>query len=100
MKVTGLCLGASNESGDSGGGKGIEILEAVTIPRGNCAEPCSIFWLIREVRLCATGRKFRHLLKVPTIPEPQAVERAYAYCRPEKPVDAVVSAGRPLSSMN
>ncbi len=97
MKVTGLCLGASNMSlvTVEEGEKGIEILEAVTIPHEGELRRTLLHLLADkgEVRLCATGRKFRHLLKVPTIPEPQAVERAYAYCRPEKPVDAVVSAG-------
>ncbi|NLJ33134.1 MAG: CoA activase [Firmicutes bacterium] len=97
MKVTGLCLGATNMSlvtvqGEEGD---IRILEALTIPHeGELRQKLLKLLAGRgKVRLCATGRKFRHLLRVPTIPEPKAVEEAYAFCRREEPLDAIVSAG-------
>lgn len=42
----------------------------------------------------ATGRKFRERLNLDTLPEPEAVERAYAFLRSRHPgVEAIVSAG-------
>ncbi|HEY6873791.1 MAG TPA: acyl-CoA dehydratase activase [Geobacteraceae bacterium] len=41
-----------------------------------------------------TGRKFRNLLTMPTVPEPEAVELAYGHIRPSLPdIDCIVSAG-------
>lgn len=97
MRVAGLCLGASNMSMVTveEGEKGIEILKAVTVPHEGELRRTLLHLLADqgEVGLCATGRKFRHLLQIPTIPEPEAVERAYSYCRGEEPMDAIVSAG-------
>jgi len=44
--------------------------------------------------LAATGRKFRDRLQLPTLPEPEAVEIAYAHLRAAYPdMEAIVSAG-------
>ena len=45
-------------------------------------------------RITATGRKFRRLVNLTSIPEPEAVEYAYAFVKPPG-IDcpAVVSAG-------
>ena len=46
------------------------------------------------VKIAATGRKFRHLINLPSISEPEAVEHAYRHVRPagiRSP--AIVSAG-------
>jgi predicted CoA-substrate-specific enzyme activase len=45
-------------------------------------------------RVGITGRSFRDLITVPTLSEPEAVERAYAAIRPICPdIDCIVSAG-------
>jgi predicted CoA-substrate-specific enzyme activase len=45
-------------------------------------------------RVAATGRKFRHVVRLSSIPEPQAVEYAYQFTRPaHTSCPAVVSAG-------
>ncbi len=45
-------------------------------------------------RVGITGRAFRNLITVPTISEPEAVERAYEFLRPTCPdIDCIVSAG-------
>ena len=45
-------------------------------------------------RVAATGRKFRHVVRLSSIPEPQAVEYAYQFTRPvDTSCPAVVSAG-------
>ncbi len=45
-------------------------------------------------QVAATGRRFRHILELTTIPEPQAVELAYAYVKPpDITCPAIVSAG-------
>ncbi|MBN1308675.1 MAG: hypothetical protein JXA18_12200 [Chitinispirillaceae bacterium] len=47
-----------------------------------------------ETYLGATGRKYRNMLNIPSIIEPEATERAYAFVnRDEAEYDAVVSAG-------
>jgi len=45
-------------------------------------------------RIGITGRTFRRMVALPTIPEPEAVERAYAHVRETCPdVECIVSAG-------
>ncbi len=49
---------------------------------------------LSETYLGATGRKYRQMLKIPSIIEPEATEYAYAYVNSSKTeYDAVVSAG-------
>jgi predicted CoA-substrate-specific enzyme activase len=45
-------------------------------------------------KIAATGRKFRHLIQLPSISEPEAVEHAYRYAKPPGiRCPAVISAG-------
>ncbi|MBN1687416.1 MAG: activase, partial [Spirochaetales bacterium] len=44
-------------------------------------------------RLAVTGRKFRSMVAAATIPEPEAVERAYRFVLHGSPADLIVSAG-------
>ncbi|NLC11946.1 MAG: CoA activase, partial [Firmicutes bacterium] len=97
MRYEGLCLGASTISlvtleEDE---KGLRVVAAQTHPHEG--KPRQVLWEMlkgkEQARLCATGRKFRHLLSLPQIPEPEAVEMANAFCCQEKAVDAIVSAG-------
>lgn len=45
-------------------------------------------------RITATGRKFRKFTHIPSIPEPEAVEKAYAFVKPDNiSCPAIVSAG-------
>ena len=97
MQATGLCLGATNISlvtVEKKAGK-IDIIEAVTKPHDGELRRTLLELLAgkKQLRLCATGRKFRQLLRAPTISEPEAVELAYHHCCLQQPVDAIVSAG-------
>jgi predicted CoA-substrate-specific enzyme activase len=44
-------------------------------------------------QLAVTGRKFRSMVDAATIPEPEAIERAYSFVRNGAPADLIVSAG-------
>ncbi|MGC9327020.1 MAG: BadF/BadG/BcrA/BcrD ATPase family protein, partial [Candidatus Hinthialibacter sp.] len=45
-------------------------------------------------RVGITGRKFRNLLKIPTVSEPESVELAYEFIQPSYPnIDCIMSAG-------
>ena len=49
---------------------------------------------LNELHVAATGRKFRHLLAIPTLSEPEAVELAAAYALPKNhSFRTVISAG-------
>ncbi|HKM38776.1 MAG TPA: BadF/BadG/BcrA/BcrD ATPase family protein, partial [bacterium] len=97
MYATGLCLGATNISMVTVEDDGVDItiVEAVTKPHEGELRRTVLELLAEKgkLRLCATGRKFRHLLKVPTISEPEAVELAYRHLNQGEKLDAVVSAG-------
>ena len=81
----GICAGASSVSMvliDKADGK-IEILKSISLNHeGNPAK--TVFKGLQELELqeetptAVTGRKFRHLLNLPTISEPQAIEAALA----------------------
>lgn len=97
MEYTGLCLGASTislvtiqQERDR-----IKIVDAIRKPHEG--EPNRVLLQLlsrkKHFRLCATGRKFRHLLKVPSISESEAVEMAYAFSYKGKAVDGIISAG-------
>lgn len=101
MRSSGLCLGAATlglvtveKNGDN-----ISIAEALTKPHeGNPRELLlQLLSQEEEMRLCATGRKFRYLLDLPSIAEPEAVELACQHVLgkipADGPVDGVVSAG-------
>jgi predicted CoA-substrate-specific enzyme activase len=97
MHFKGLCLGASTlsmvtlEQTENG----IKIVDTVSKPHEGNPRRALLDFLDGEqsARLCVTGRKFRRLLKIPNIPEPEAVELAYDYCRQSQEVDGIVSAG-------
>ncbi len=108
----GICLGASTisavhvqrkQTGDSAGGsnevRSVEIVDSFTLPHGGNPKKAlaSFFQKIDPVgfdRVAATGRRFRHFVNLISIPEPEAVEWAYEFVKPDG-VDcpAIVSAG-------
>jgi len=104
IKSLGLCLGASTVSivhvqGANGTGTKPSVLKTLAIPhegnpRQTLLKALEQFDLTSYDRITATGRRFRKLLKLSSIPEPQAVEHAYGYTKPDNArCDAVVSAG-------
>src|SRR5574340_1116569 len=106
FKSLGLCLGASTVSlvqverdlDDKGTSSARIIAHSVHSHEGD-AKRCLI-QVLKDVdlssfhRITATGRKFRRLVNLTSIPEPEAVEHAYAFVKPPG-IDcpAVVSAG-------
>ncbi len=97
MKYTGVCLGATTISAVTvqQDETGIKIIDASSYPHEG--EPRRVLLKMladqSEARICATGRKFRHVVKLPSISEPEAVERAYAFCCREQHYEGIVSAG-------
>ena len=97
MNYTGVCLGAATISvvtlEDSD--EGLNMIESSSYPHEG--EPRRVLLNLlenkQEARICATGRKFRHVVKLPSISEPEAVELAYAYCYKDNDFDGIVSAG-------
>ena len=97
LYYTGVCLGAATISlvtlKDTG--EELSIVESFSYPHEG--EPRRVLLKLledkQEARICATGRKFRQVVKMPSIPEPEAVELAYEYCRQGKVFDGIVSAG-------
>jgi predicted CoA-substrate-specific enzyme activase len=63
-------------------------------PRKALISELNKFDLSDVCKIAATGRKFRHLINLPSIAEPEAVEHAYRQVKPEG-IDcpAVISAG-------
>ncbi|MBU2252671.1 MAG: activase, partial [Proteobacteria bacterium] len=106
LKSLGLCLGASNislvhmEQELEGNG---ELLQHITAHSVHTHEGDAKGSLIRALkgidiqsfdRIAATGRKFRRFVNLTSIPEPEAVECAYAFVKPpDVDCPAVVSAG-------
>lgn len=96
LEVTGLNLGASSVSLVTvrGGPGPAEIVHtACQAHEGQVAGTVAALLGTGRPRLAVTGRRFRHLLPVPQISEPQALEWALDRVPPRSPVDAVVSAG-------
>jgi predicted CoA-substrate-specific enzyme activase len=101
MYYKGLCLGAATLSMVTleQSGNGIKITDTVSIPHEGNPRRALLELLDGEqsARLCVTGRKFRHLVKVPDISEPEAVELAYNFYRQsgnkDGNIDGIVSAG-------
>ena len=106
LKSLGLCLGASTVSlvqveldPDDKGPSSTRIIAHSVYSHEGDAKRCLI-QALRDVdlssfnRITATGRKFRRLVNLTSIPEPEAVEYAYAFAKPPG-IDcpAVVSAG-------
>jgi predicted CoA-substrate-specific enzyme activase len=101
MRYIGVCLGASTVKvvEMSRGNDGATVSSSVVKPHeGNprkvLAEILGTMGVTEEDRVVATGRKFRNYVALPTITEPEAVERAFEFARsPGKRYDAIVSAG-------
>ena len=63
-------------------------------PRGTLTSVLAAAGWACGIRMAATGRKFRHLVRLTSIAEPEAVEVAYQAIRPAgRSCPAVVSAG-------
>jgi predicted CoA-substrate-specific enzyme activase len=106
LKSLGLCLGASTvslvqlEEAPDGNGKSVpRILHHSSHPHEGDPKRCLIeafagLDIDSFDRIAATGRKFRQIVNLTSIPEPEALEWAYAFVKPPG-VDcpAVVSAG-------
>ncbi len=86
MKSMGLCIGASNISRlvlENAGGQ-VRVLNAATRSHdGNPREAIKRLledeWLKQADYMAVTGRKLRHMLKVSSLSEPEALEYAYRY---------------------
>ncbi|MCD4812547.1 acyl-CoA dehydratase activase [bacterium] len=100
MKSLGICLGASTVSAVvlEKNEKGITVLDYKRAshegnPKGTLKKLLeSNVWQVDHVAV--TGRKFRHILKMPSITEPEAVEVALGYVWKDKKLpEAVISAG-------
>ncbi len=101
----GICLGASTisicrvESARDGAGGRPNVLGHALFPHEGNPKATLTRALqgldLRDIdRITATGRKFRHFVNLTSIPEPEAVEHAYPYVKPEgMECPAVVSAG-------
>jgi len=102
IKSTGICIGASTLSmvtvkKDHQGGVSIEDT-FLKVHHGN---PQQLFESViktlplkKYARVAVTGRKFRHLVNLTSIPEPEAVEKAFLHINGKGPrVQAIISAG-------
>ncbi len=101
MKVLGICVGASTVSAvgvERNRGRTRVDFRLARPHEGNPQKTLMDLLSGLEVktydRIAATGRKFRSLLEMTSIPEPQAVEYAFQYLKPPDVFcPAVVSAG-------
>lgn len=101
MQSTGICLGAATLSlvTVEKDGRGVNIIDSNSTPHEGNPRSALLQNLNQEesMCLCVTGRKFRHLLDLPNISEPEAVELACQYTMEnnirQTPVDGVVTAG-------
>ncbi|MGM0381248.1 MAG: acyl-CoA dehydratase activase [bacterium] len=101
MRNVGICLGASNITVTEllPGNNGQK--EIKTYARAHEGDVPSVLADLKKKNklldadsIAVTGRKFKDLVDLPTIAEPEAVERAYQFIEDEHPgVDAIVSAG-------
>jgi len=106
LRSLGLCLGASNislvhmEQELEGNGELLPRITAHSVHTHEGDAKSSLIQALKGIdiqsfdRIAATGRKFRRFVNLTSIPEPEAVECAYAFVKPPG-VDcpAVVSAG-------
>ena len=105
MKSLGICLGASTVSmvqleQDTVGENGRPIIVDCSrhphngSPRETLISALGTMDLTSFDRIAATGRKFRKFTNLSSISEPESVEHAYAYAKPQNiSCPAVVSAG-------
>jgi predicted CoA-substrate-specific enzyme activase len=110
LKSLGLCLGAStvslvqleldrNQKSDSAGKTRPRIIDYALYPHEGDPKQ-TVIKAFSQIdaesfdNIAATGRKFRKFVNLSAIPEPQAVELAYRYVKPDDVnCPAVVSAG-------
>lgn len=100
METLGICLGASTLSAVRlrRDGETITILDAHTIthegnPRKTLQDFLENLPAAREIPIAVTGRKFITFVKLTTLSEPEALERAVAHVRKDDRYRVVVSAG-------
>lgn len=101
-RYIGICLGASTVKVvemSQENGKPVVLSSVVKAHEGNpravLSQMLGQMALTADDAVVATGRKFRHYVNLPTITEPEAVERAFAFvaAAPGDRYDAIVSAG-------
>ncbi len=101
MESLGLCLGASTvsivrirKSGDQ-----VEIVRTESInhegnPRNTLLKALDDIQDLESLKIAFTGRKFINFVKLSTVSEPEAVEKAYGFVKPkDSDYRVVVSAG-------
>lgn len=111
IKALGVCLGASSisavaierpsqaPSATPSASSAAHIGQVVTRthdgnPKKTLLDVLGVFDLSEFDRVAATGRAFRRLVRFSSISEPEAVEYAYAFCKPpDISCPAVISAG-------
>lgn len=101
MESLGICIGASSIGIvrlRKDNGHTVVVESNVVCHEGNSRQTLlSLLSGVEDLttlRVAATGRKFRHLLALPTISEPEAIELATAYSLPENhSYRTVISAG-------
>ncbi|MBU0652435.1 MAG: activase, partial [Proteobacteria bacterium] len=106
LKSLGLCLGASNislvhmEQELEGSAELLPHITAHSVHTHGGDAKSSLIQALKGIdiqsfdRIAATGRKFRRFVNLTSIPEPEAVECAYAFVKPpDVDCPAVVSAG-------
>lgn len=93
--VLGICIGASTiKVAELGEVAGIARLGQTRVSPHDChlraglEQIFAAFPLTRYRRVCVTGRKHKHVVNLPTVTEPEAVERALRYVRQRLPEDA------------
>lgn len=95
----GVCIGASTVSivKISGTGGGLKFDESVSIPHlGNPKQILSDTLSSSEynsIPIVITGRKFRKIIKLPSISEPEATELAYHFITKTKDISAIATLG-------
>jgi predicted CoA-substrate-specific enzyme activase len=112
IRSLGLCLGAStvsaacveeifasSSSGDGPISDSIRLLDHQIYPHNGNPKKTLLSVLDQFAaydfkRIAVTGRRFRHFVKLSSIPEPEAIEYAYQFIKP-KSIDspAIISAG-------
>ena len=101
MTSLGICIGATTLSAvqievDD---RGVDSVKQIYTnphngnPRQAVLDALRTFDLSNGVKIAVTGRKFRHLLSLTSISEPEAVENALSQFKGHAEINAVVSAG-------
>ncbi len=97
MIFKGICMGAATISMVTveKNGNDLQLVDTASITHEGELQRTLMNMLPEEsrARLSITGRRFRDLLSVPGISEPEAIELAYDFCKKDTAFDAIVSAG-------